>query len=269
MKYKLILIFVLSLSLFGCDREKIVDKSRLTGFDYRLFQLTPVWELAKAVQDCNVSKIRELVRKNPELINYQDSIYGNTLLMLTIMNNQFKSFKTLIEEGADVNIHDTFSGSSAIIDACEYSNILYIEVLLSHGADVNDVEVGDRRPGNGTRFTPLMVAASNNLRMVKYLMSKGADINYQNEYHQSALSESVLTDNYDIAYYLLQHGADYSHPMFYRPDNSSPEELRDSTDKGKPIYLKDLLLQPHSDIVSKRKIKKILEFLAQKELDKR
>ncbi|MDO4801093.1 MAG: ankyrin repeat domain-containing protein [Prevotellaceae bacterium] len=269
MKYKLIFFFFLSLSLFGCDREKIVDKSRLTGFDYRLFQLTPAWELAKAVQDGNVSKIRELVRKNPELINYQDSIYGNTLLMLTIMNNQFKPFKILIEEGADVNIHDTFSGSSAIIDACEYGNVLYIEVLLSHGADVNDVEVGDRRPGNGTRFTPLMVAASNNFRMVKYLISKGADINYQNEYHQSALSESVLTDNYDIAYYLLQHGADYSRPMFYRPDYSSPEELRDSTDKGKPIYLKDYLLQPHSDIVSKRKINKILEFLAQKELNKR
>lgn len=249
----------------GCNREKIVIKSRLTGLDYRLFQQTPAWELAKAVQDGNCSKIKEIVRKDPKLINYQDSVYGSTLLMLTIKNNHFKSFKTLIEEGADVNIHDTFSGTSAVIVASEYSSVRFAELLLSHGADVNDVEIGARKTGNWTRFTPLIAASySDNFSMVKYLISKGADINYQNEFHQSALSESILTNHYDIAYYLLQNGADYSRPVLYRPDYSKPIELRDSTDKGKPIYLKDILLQPHSDIVSKRKIKKIVEFLLER-----
>ena len=84
-----ILQLVFACLLFSCSnmcREKIVDKSELTGRDYRLFQNTPAWELAKAVEDENTEQIDKIVSENPELINYQESKYGETLLMLTIMN---------------------------------------------------------------------------------------------------------------------------------------------------------------------------------------
>lgn len=42
-------------------REKIVDKSELTGRDYLLFQNTLDWELAKAVEDRNTEKIDKIV----------------------------------------------------------------------------------------------------------------------------------------------------------------------------------------------------------------
>lgn len=41
----------LLLSCSNINRDKPVDKSELSGRDYRLFQNTPAWELAKAVQD--------------------------------------------------------------------------------------------------------------------------------------------------------------------------------------------------------------------------
>jgi uncharacterized lipoprotein NlpE involved in copper resistance len=41
------------------NRENIVDKENLLGNDYRLFQNTPAWELAKAVQDEDILKIKE------------------------------------------------------------------------------------------------------------------------------------------------------------------------------------------------------------------
>ena len=48
----IILQIVFFCLLFSCiNREKPVDKANLTGKDYRLFQNTPAWELAKAVQD--------------------------------------------------------------------------------------------------------------------------------------------------------------------------------------------------------------------------
>ena len=57
----LIIHLVFVCLLFSCSnmcREKIVDKSELTGGDYRLFQNTPAWELAKAVEDGNTAQLK-------------------------------------------------------------------------------------------------------------------------------------------------------------------------------------------------------------------
>ncbi len=268
-----IILIAIACLLFSCSdlsREKIVDKSELTGRDYRLFQNTPAWELAKAVEDENTKKIDKIVSENPEIINYQESKYGNTLLMLTIMNQQLKPFKALLKRGADVNIHNTFDGTSSLIKACSsiFYNITFVKMLIEYGADVNDVEIGERRKENGTRLTPLIAASrTGRLDLVRFLVSKGADVNYQNEFGQSALSESVMVDEYKVAYYLLQNGADYNRPIYYRFDNSVPIEKRDPKDKGKPMYLWDVLKEDLSEFgTSEYKYKMlIIDFLKSKD----
>ena len=268
-----IILIAIACLLFSCSdlsREKIVDKSELTGRDYRLFQNTPAWELAKAVEDENTKKIDKIVSENPEIINYQESKYGNTLLMLTIMNQQLKPFKALLKRGADVNIHNTFDGTSSLIKACssKFYNITFAKTLIEYGADVNDVETGERRKENGTRFTPLIAASrTGRLDLVRFLVSKGADVNYQNEFGQSALSKSVMVDEYKVAYYLLQNGADYNRPIYYRFDNSVPIEKRDPKDKGKPMYLWDVLKEDLSEFgTSEYKYKMlIIDFLKSKD----
>ena len=268
-----IILIAIACLLFSCSdlsREKIVDKSELTGRDYRLFQNTPAWELAKAVEDENTKKIDKIVSENPEIINYQESKYGNTLLMLTIMNQQLKPFKALLKRGADVNIHNTFDGTSSLIKACssKFYNITFVKMLIEYGADVNDVEIGERRKENGTRLTPLIAASrTGRLDLVRFLESKGADVNYQNEFGQSALSKSVMVDEYKVAYYLLQNGADYNRPIYYRFDNSVPIEKRDPKDKGKPMYLWDVLKEDLSEFgTSEYKYKMlIIDFLKSKD----
>lgn len=268
-----IILIAIACLLFSCSdlsREKIVDKSELTGRDYRLFQNTPAWELAKAVEDENTKKIDKIVSENPEIINYQESKYGNTLLMLTIMNQQLKPFKALLKRGADVNIHNTFDGTSSLIKACssKFYNITFVKMLIEYGADVNDVEIGERRKENGTRLTPLIAASrTGRLDLVRFLVSKGADVNYQNEFGQSALSKSVMVDEYKVAYYLLQNGADYNRPIYYRFDNSGPIEKRDPKDKGKPMYLWDVLKEDLSEFgTSEYKYKMlIIDFLKSKD----
>ena len=268
-----IILIAIACLLFSCSdlsREKIVDKSELTGRDYRLFQNTPAWELAKAVEDENTKKIDKIVSENPEIINYQESKYGNTLLMLTIMNQQLKPFKALLKRGADVNIHNTFDGTSSLIKACssKFYNITFVKMLIEYGADVNDVEIGERRKENGTRLTPLIAAfRTGRLDLVRFLVSKGADVNYQNEFGQSALSKSVMVDEYKVAYYLLQNGADYNRPIYYRFDNSVPIEKRDPKDKGKPMYLWDVLKEDLSEFgTSEYKYKMlIIDFLKSKD----
>lgn len=256
-----ICILLVLLSSACIDREAPVDKEKLLGNDFRLFQGTIAWELAKAVQDEDITAIESIVSSNPNIINYQDSIYGNTLLMLTIMNQKFNSFKTLLNKGADVNIHDTFDGTSALIDACSYNfyDTIYAKMLVEYGANVNDIETGKRREGNSTRLTPLIAASKANwLDMIKYLVSKGADVNYQNEYGQSALSESVMLGNYEVTYYLLLNGADYKKPISFRPDYSIPLEKSNPNNKGKPIYLKDILNEDVTEAESKQYKYKLL-----------
>ncbi len=273
----MIIQLVFSCLLLSCssiNRDKPVDKSELSGRDYRLFQNTPAWELAKAVQDEDVTKIDKIVAENPKIINYQEPKYGNTLLKLTVMNQQMKPFKALLERKADVNIHNTYDGTSALIESCRLKDydIKFVQMLVEYGANVNDVETGERRQGNSTRFTPLIEASqSGMLEFVKFLISKGADVNYQNEYGQSALSESIMQKKYEVSYYLLQNGADYKRPIFYRPDYSIPVEKQDPNDKGKPMYLVDVLREAFLDFdTDEYKYKmQIVDFLKIKGIDYR
>lgn len=263
----------LLLSCSNINREKTVDISELSSMDYRLFQNTPAWELAKAVQDEDTGKIDKIVVENPRIINYQDFKYGNTLLMLTIMNQQLKSFKALLRRGADVNTHNTFDGTSPLIEACssKYYNIIFAQILIEYGSNVNDIEIGKRRQGNSTRLTPLIASSkTGNLDMVRFLVSKGADVNYQNEFGQSALSESVMLSEYKVVYYLLQNGADYNRPIFYRYDYSVPIEKSNPKDKGEPMYLLDVLKEDVSDIdTDEYKYKMlIIDFLKSKGLSR-
>ena len=269
-----IIFSCLLLSCSNINRDKPVDKSELTGSDYRLFQNTPAWELAKAVQDENEKKINEIVSKDPKLINYQEPKFGNTLLMLTIMNQQSIPFEILLKNGTDLNIHNSYNGTSAIIHACMFKryDIEFAKRLLENGANVNDIEIGERQQGNSTRFTPLIAASKEgNINLVMLLISEGAEINFQNDYNQTALSTSVMQERYQVALYLLQNGADYTRPIFYRPDYSIPSEKQNSNDKGKPMYLVDVLREDFFEFdTDEYKYKmKIVDFLKGKNIDYR
>ncbi|WCT13674.1 ankyrin repeat domain-containing protein [Mucilaginibacter jinjuensis] len=252
-----IIMSLLLISCTGTNHDNNVDKSNLTGEDYRLFQGTPASELAMFVKDENVKGIEQIVKKDPRLINYQEPKYGNTLLKMTIMNQQWKPFKALIDNKADVSIHNTFSGASALIEACssKHYDIKYAELLLKSGANVNDVETGKRKAGNSTRLTPLMAAVkTGSVELVELLVKNGANINYVNEFKQSALSTAILTAKYNVALSLLEGGADYKAPIFYREEES------------KDMYLVDVLREAFVDLDTedhKNKMK-IISFLESK-----
>lgn len=267
-----LLFSCLLLSCSNINRDKLVDKSELLGRDYRLFQNTPAWELAKAVQDENEKKITEIISKDFKLINYQEPKYGNTLLMLTVSNQQMKSFKILLEQKADVNIHNSYEGTSALIEACSLKQYEteYAEMLLQNGANANDVQTDKSEPDK-VKSALMKAAETGKLDLVKLLIKNDVNVNYQNEYGQSALSESAIIDRYEISYYLLQNGADYKRPIFYRPDYSIPSELQDPNDKGKPMYLVDVLREDFFEFdTDEYKYKmKIVDFLKSKGIDYR
>jgi len=264
-------LFLLCLFCLSCtNRDSIVDKSKLLGNDYRLFQGTPVWNLAKAVQDENTGEIIRLVRDEKVDVNYQESKYGQTLLMLSIVNLQYSSCKTLLEVGADVSKHDTYSGTSAIIIAAAVHNDVgdntrFVKLLLSHGADPSDAEVGERRYGHWTRFTPLTYSTSSSktrLPIVMVLVEAGANIHYRDENNFSALSSALLQADYEVVLYLLLKGADYKSVIIDRAKFS---------ETGSKVYIQDLLREHCLPLNSKEYFQKmaVVEFLKTKGIDYR
>lgn len=215
------------------DRDKKVDKNKLLGADYRLFQDTPAWELAKAVWDNNTDKIDEEVKKNPKVLNYQEKKYGNTLLNLSVYNDNYKGFKELLRLGANPNIADFMHCSTPLITACESfdDKTKYAEELVKYKADINYVECNSGKNEQKTNRTALILASDRgNLDIVKLLVKNGAKINYTNSNDEGALSLATLSKNYDIVLYLLQQGADCKIILYKKYNSDNSETL---------VYMKD------------------------------
>lgn len=270
-------IYIIGLILFTIligivsNREIIVDKEKLLGDDYRLFQQSPAWDLAKAVEDEDEDKVKEILKKNPKLINYRESKWGMTLLMVATERQQMKAFKILLDNGADVSIHERLSGLSALHSATQNRNIEFVEMLLKHGANPNDVSGPPSEANKGYVTTPLICSAANGrIDMMKLLLKSGALINMAvGRYKWTPLHEAVVQDQLEAILFLLENGADYKSPICYRPDFSIPSELEDPNDMGEPIYLVNELRRQTFILGSshhKQKMK-IVDFLEKRGID--
>ncbi|SDI25240.1 Ankyrin repeat-containing protein [Flavobacterium omnivorum] len=243
------------------NRESKINKSELLGNDIRLFQDTPVWNLAKAVEDENLTLIKEEINLKKTNPNYKEPKFGSTLLMLGIKNNKYKSVNLLLYLGADPNLGDSYAGETAMICASKSSDINYLKLLLKYKGNPNSRENVQTKNGDQARKTALTSAISyydsTSLEKVKLLIDAGADLNYYNEGHTDLpLGLSLTLDKMDVALYLIQRGANYNLPM-----------SKDS--KGRNIYILKALRQCVFDLESTefQQKKQIIQYLKNKGLN--
>lgn len=216
------LIFIsLLFCLTSCyNQETLADKSKMMGNDYRLYQSTPAWALAKAVEAGDIEKIKEEVLQKKVSVDHQESRFGQTLMMLAIFNSEYDSVKTLLELGANPNQHDKFKGKTPVIVAAGNADSKYLKLLLAYKGDPNSIEnvfSGPKKRINSGRNSALTkavlpsVMVKKNLENVKLLVEAGADINYTKKgIIQTALAEALIQDQMDVALYLMEKGADYT-----------------------------------------------------------
>ena len=249
-------LFAVLMFLTSCSNaDRIVDKNRLRPGDYRLFQGTPVWTLAKSAYNGDMAAVKKILAENPDLANVQDSVYGNTMLMLAIINQDYDLFRLLIDNGAEINYHNKYGGVSPLIEACSYrdNNPIFVKELIGKGASVNDTT--HNLPMS--QASPLMAAAKcGNISIARYLLEHGADINYKNNIGTTVLGESILTRKYDVALVLLNNGADYLSPIYNGLDKygkcTVPTRLQ--------TVLRNAMVEiPTSEYFQKRKIIKFLK----------
>lgn len=236
------LIFAFLLTVSGCA---FYTDEYITNIG--IYQDTPVWELAKAVKNNNIWKIKSLLKDNPELVDYKDPKYGATLLIWAVGTERYNAAKALLECGADPDIICTHTGETALYTASGYSwvdnfakkDAIYVELLLEHGADPNIGFAGtanDNFTEIGT--TPLMNSIGCGIEKTKALVEGGADINFQlPESKETAAIVAInhvwsntLDSEMIYAYYLIvEKKADISQAHYYG------KNIKDETTVHSPV----------------------------------
>jgi len=180
-----------------------------------------------------------LVSAGAEL-NVQEKSYGYTPLILACQYKYHDLAKYLISKGADINIQGK-EGATALMAAASNSREI-VELLLSKGADVNarmtdgtgvfaqcitgiywdsvPIELAETllakgadvdeaaTTGSSEGFTPLMLAATNNLEdLARFLIKNGANVNATAKDGKTPLSIATKEGYNNIVEILKANGA--------------------------------------------------------------
>ncbi|MDQ7827230.1 MAG: type II secretion system major pseudopilin GspG [Candidatus Eremiobacteraeota bacterium] len=95
-----------------------------------------LFKAREAFHKGDLSKIKELIEENPEIIKVKDDETGETLLHLAASGYDEEALKLLIDLGADVNIKDS-NGCTPLFYTAKGSTIKKAELLIENGANVN------------------------------------------------------------------------------------------------------------------------------------
>ena len=118
-------------------------------------------------------------------------------LYLATTNQQIDVVKLLLKHGADPNLGQ----NKPLNAACSKGDLELVEILMEHGAKL-------QIPSGNDKNTELVEASKgDNLQLVEYLISKGADVNYANG-KNSAITAACEYSSVEMVELLLNCGAD-------------------------------------------------------------
>ncbi|MBP6510011.1 MAG: ankyrin repeat domain-containing protein [Candidatus Kapabacteria bacterium] len=257
----IILALLFSVTASGCDRDRVVNKQRLHGNDVRLFQGTPAWDLAKAIEDEDNALIRSIVATDPTILRVTEPVYGSAPLRLATSMFKLRSLVALLKLDTNINARDSFYGETILIGACGDPDVplQIVQTLVNAGCNVNDHAIGGRHPEYELRYTPLTVAADRGRAdIVNLLLDHGARVNDTTNNGTSALTHAINSYHYGLAKSLIERGADYIRPL-----------QRDWVSERPEYILETMRGSFHIQIGSKKHIEKmkLVAYLQKKGLD--
>lgn len=157
-----------------------------------------VRELADAAAKGKNEKLDELIAEGVD-VNSRGT-KDATPLFWAMKNDSIDGFKKLLELGADPNF--IFGDGGTVIHwAVRLENSDFLRFALDYGGNPNLV-AGQRR------LTPLFKARGGD--SINMLLKYGADPNVQESRGNTPVIMAAGLGRYDIAYVLLNNGADYS-----------------------------------------------------------
>ncbi|MDH3997358.1 MAG: ankyrin repeat domain-containing protein [Desulfuromonadales bacterium] len=143
-----------------------------------------------------------------------------------------------LQQGAQVNQPEQKKASSALIFAAERGFVDIVKLLLSKGAEYNYQ--------NNHDFSALQAASRNgHLEVVKLLVQVGADVDLMDESGRSALWFAADSDSLELLQYLVEQGADVNirssrnwTPLFSAVKNDSLEMTQYLIDQDAKVNIR-------------------------------
>lgn len=127
---------------------------------------------------------------------------GISPLMYALKNRNFAVIKMLLDNGADVNAHDS-SGNTVLMYACRFNaDKDIVKMLIRYGANVNARD-------NNWKSVLMYASQNDNIEILKILIQSGANVNAKMEDGTTALIIAAQNNpNVEITKFLLDSGAD-------------------------------------------------------------
>jgi ankyrin repeat protein len=134
---------------------------------------------------------------------------GQTALMLAAEKGSVRMLQTLAKLNAPSLNHADKNGNTALMTACRQGQEHIVQALVESGADVNYTV-----PSNDSAASALQAALDTadfkeeQMRVIQYLLQKGADVKGRNKAGQFPLLFAVDHGHMEIVKVLIEHGAD-------------------------------------------------------------
>jgi ankyrin repeat protein len=125
--------------------------------------------------------------------------YLNIALLAAVQGSNVEISEYLVSEGADVNFLDPWEGGTPLSYAAAANNLRLVQFFVSAGADPN-IQTND--------IIPLFSATlTHNLQIVQALVAAGADIHIQSAKQRNVL---VCCETVELLRFFLERGVDPS-----------------------------------------------------------
>lgn len=200
-KIACLLSVLLCFGFAGCQFE-------IKHLSFKYFDNTEAEQLANAVKNENTAEIISILETNPNLINFQDPIKGNTLLTLAVVYNLKESCSLLLQYGANPNSINAFKNSAMYygfyhVYAPENCDLTIPKLLIKYGGNLNHID--------SIRAQTLLMSSINGkiepyscISRTRLLIESGADINlWFKDPTQCPVNHAIILGNYEVAEMLL------------------------------------------------------------------
>lgn len=209
-----------------CRDEKLFDRI------YKLTDNTDAQDSMVTAYDYNNSIVVNYFLQRGVSVNAKDKSGNCIIFTAAQMANKTPLKKLLEHKELDINAKAR-DGMTPLMAACAAGTVHNIDVLLDHGANINDIDSNGK---NALFYAIKTKAWSKKYEIVASLINHGVDINIQDQKGHTPLYDAVDANAFTVCQLLLKHGAD----PFKMTKRGYPP-IRAAINNGAPKLVKLLL----------------------------